>query len=220
MSHLKRLYGRSAMAEIVQNVIGEVARDTLAERGERAATPARLQALPGGRGAAEKILTEDADLTYTMTYEVLPKVDLGNFTLDRDRAAGCRRCPDAEVDEEVTKLAESARTFSPKTWRRRGRRPADDRLCRRGRRRAIPGGGPTRTASCALGASSSSPASPAARSRSRSRRREDDHGDLPEDYGRRHLAGKEATFDVTVKEVAAPDPITDVDDELAKRRRA
>ena len=39
---------------------------------------------------------------------------------------------------------------------------------------------------------------------------------FPEDYGARHLAGKEATFDVTVKEVAAPDPIV-VDDELAKR---
>ena len=39
---------------------------------------------------------------------------------------------------------------------------------------------------------------------------------FPEDYGARHLAGKEATFDIMVKEVAAADPMV-LDDELAKR---
>src|SRR5688572_2764850 len=79
VSHLKRLYGRSAMAEIVQTVINEVARDTLADRGERAALQPDFK-LPEDEGAAEKILTGDADLTYTMSYEVLPKVELGNFS--------------------------------------------------------------------------------------------------------------------------------------------
>ncbi|MFP4043971.1 MAG: trigger factor, partial [Rhodosalinus sp.] len=39
---------------------------------------------------------------------------------------------------------------------------------------------------------------------------------FPEDYGAEHLAGKETTFDVTVKAVKAPKP-AEVDDELAKK---
>lgn len=38
---------------------------------------------------------------------------------------------------------------------------------------------------------------------------------FPENYQAAHLAGKEATFDVTVKEVAAPGKL-EVDDETAK----
>src|SRR5579863_1494131 len=37
VSHLRRLFGKSAMAEIVQTLLSEVARDTISERGERAA---------------------------------------------------------------------------------------------------------------------------------------------------------------------------------------
>jgi trigger factor len=39
---------------------------------------------------------------------------------------------------------------------------------------------------------------------------------FPEDYGAAHLAGKEAVFDVTVKEVASAGEIT-IDDELATK---
>ena len=39
---------------------------------------------------------------------------------------------------------------------------------------------------------------------------------FPESYGAEHLAGKEATFDCTVKEIKQPVPAT-IDDELAKR---
>src|SRR5690606_29152454 len=39
---------------------------------------------------------------------------------------------------------------------------------------------------------------------------------FPADYGAANLAGKEATFDIVVKDVSAADPVT-IDDELAKR---
>jgi trigger factor len=39
---------------------------------------------------------------------------------------------------------------------------------------------------------------------------------FPDDYGAQHLAGKTATFDVAVKEVASPGEVT-VDDQLAER---
>jgi trigger factor len=213
VSHLKRLYGRSAMAEIVQSVINEVARDTLADRGERAALQPDFK-LPEDEGAAEKILTGDADLTYTMTYEVLPKVELGNFAsiaIERPVA----EMSDAEVDEEVTKLAESARTFSPKT----GSAETGDRItiAYAGKVDGEPfPGGTDDNATVRLGTSQFIPGFAEQLEGLVAGDQKTITVTFPEDYGARHLAGKEATFDVTVKEVAAPDEIV-IDDELAKR---
>ena len=39
---------------------------------------------------------------------------------------------------------------------------------------------------------------------------------FPDDYSAKHLAGKDAEFDVTVKSVAAPKSL-EIDDELAKK---
>jgi trigger factor len=213
VSHLKRLYGRSAMAEIVQNVINEVARETLADRGERAALQPDFK-LPEDETAAEKILTGDADLTYTMTYEVLPKVELGNFAsiaIERPVA----EMSDAEVDEEVTKLAESARTFSPKS----GRAETGDRLtiayAGKVDGETFPGG-TDENAMVRLGTTQFIPGFAEQLEGLAAADEKTITVTFPEDYGARHLAGKEATFDVTVKEVAAPDPII-IDDELAKR---
>ncbi len=53
INHLKRLFGRSAMAEIVQDVLAEVARNTLTERGEKAAMQPDYK-LPEDDAAAER----------------------------------------------------------------------------------------------------------------------------------------------------------------------
>lgn len=213
VTHLRRLYGRSAMAEIVQSVINEVARDTLADRGERAALQPDFK-LPEDEGAAEKILSGDADLTYTMSYEILPKVELGEFSsiaIERPVA----EMSDAEVDEEVTKLAESARSFSAKA----GAAETGDRLtiAYAGKVDGEPfQGGTDENATVRLGTSQFIPGFAEQLEGMSAGEEKTITVTFPEDYGARHLAGKEATFDVTVKEVAAPDAIM-VDDELAKR---
>jgi trigger factor len=213
VSHLRRLYGRSAMAEIVQSVINEVARDTLADRGERAALQPDFK-LPEDEGAAEKILSGDADLTYTMTYEILPKVELGEFSsiaVERPVA----ELSDAEVDEEVTKLAESARSFSPKE----GAAADGDRLtiAYAGKVDGEPfQGGTDENATVRLGTSQFIPGFAEQLAGMSAGEQKTITVTFPEDYGARHLAGKEATFDITVKEVAGPDAIV-IDDELAKR---
>lgn len=213
VTHLRRLYGRSAMAEIVQSVINEVARDTLADRGERAALQPDFK-LPEDEGAAEKILSGDADLTYTMSYEILPKVELGEFSsiaIERPVA----EMSDAEVDEEVTKLAESARSFSAKA----GAAETGDRLtiAYAGKVDGEPfQGGTDENATVRLGTSQFIPGFAEQLEGMSAGEEKTITVTFPEDYGARHLAGKEATFDVTVKEVAAPDAIV-VDDELAKR---
>ncbi|MCR4283183.1 MAG: trigger factor, partial [Bauldia sp.] len=54
LSHLRRMFGRSAMAEIVQSILSEVARETLTNRGEKAAAPPGYK-LPDDEQQADKI---------------------------------------------------------------------------------------------------------------------------------------------------------------------
>src|SRR4029079_12466708 len=63
VNHLRRLFGRSAMAEIVQNVLAEVARNTLKERGETAAMQPDYK-LPEDDAEANGVLAGDHDLAY------------------------------------------------------------------------------------------------------------------------------------------------------------
>jgi trigger factor len=74
VEHLRRLFGRSTMAEVLQSVLAETTRQTLRDRGERAAVQPEID-LPEDQAEAEKVLNGESDLAYLMKYEVLPKVD-------------------------------------------------------------------------------------------------------------------------------------------------
>ena len=135
MSHLKRLFGRSAMAEIVQDVISEVARNTLSERGEKAAMQPHYE-LPEDQGEANEVLAGNHDLAYTMSYEVLPKIELIDFkTISVERPTV--EVADAEVEEQLTRLADSTRSYTTKAGAGRYRRPRHPFLSRQARRRAL-----------------------------------------------------------------------------------
>jgi trigger factor len=213
VNHLRKLYGRSAMAEIVQGMLRDVARQTLDERGERAATPPDYK-LPEDEGEADRILSGKADLAYTMTYEVLPKVVLGDFKgIKVERPVV--EIGEEEVETQLRQLAESGRAFEPKS----GKAESGDRvtISYLGK---IDGevfdGGADDNAILRLGSGQFIPGF-------------DEQlegvavGDertvtvtFPEDYGAKHLAGKAATFDVTVKDVSTPGELL-IDDQLAER---
>jgi len=213
VNHLRRLYGKSTMAEIVQAVINEVARDTLSERGERAALSPDFK-LPEDEGAAERILNGEADLTYTMSYEILPAIevaDVSSIAVERPVV----EVTDAEVDEEVTRLAESARTFSPKDGKSENGDQMTISYLGKVDGEAFPGGTDD-NATVRLGTSQFIPGFAEQLEGLAAGDEKTITVTFPDDYGARHLAGKEATFDISVKAIAAPDPVT-FDDELAKR---
>ncbi len=213
VSHLRRLYGRSAMAEIVQSVLAEVARDTLEKRGEKAAMQPDFK-LPEDEGLANKVLAGDADLTYTMAVDVLPKIELADFkkfAVERMTA----KVTDAALDERVNKLAESARSYTTKlgaaavgdqvTISYLGKIDGevfeggsdDNAVVKIGDGRFIPG-----FAEQLVGVKT------------------DDRKTItvtfPTDYQAAQHAGKEAVFEVEVKAVAEPDDL-EIDDSLAER---
>ena len=213
VNHLRRLFGKSTMAEIVQSVVSEVARKTLTDRGERAATPPDFK-LPEDENEANRVLAGEADLAYVMTYEVLPKVTLGDFkgvTVERPVA----ELSDAEVDEQLKQLADNTRSFTAKD----GKAEKGDRLTIAyvGKIDGEPfEGGTDDNAIMRLGAGQFIPGFAEQLEGVTAGEAKTITVTFPENYGAAKLAGKTANFDVTVKEVAKPDDLV-IDDELAKR---
>jgi trigger factor len=213
VSHLRRLYGRSAMAEIVQNTLRDVAKQTLDERGERAATPPDYQ-LPEDQGEADKILTGQADLAYTMSYEVLPRVVLGDFKkISVERPVV--EVSEEEVDRQLNQLAESGRSYEPKA----GKVENGDRvtLSYVGKIDGEPfEGGKDENATLRIGSGQFIPGFEEQVIGLSASEEKTISVTFPENYGAAQLAGKAATFDVTIKEIAAPGELV-IDDTLATR---
>jgi trigger factor len=112
VAHLKKLYGRSVMAETIEAVIREINSKIVEERGLRLAMEPKIT-LPEEETEVEKVIGGESDLAYTVALEVLPKIELADFkgiTLERLVA----EVTDAEVEEALGRIAEQNRPFAPK----------------------------------------------------------------------------------------------------------
>ncbi len=214
VNHLRKLYGRSAMAEIVQNTLRDVAKQTLDDRGERAATPPDYQ-LPEDQTEADRILAGQADLAYTMSYEVLPQVALGDFKKISVERPVVEIAED-EVEKQVTQLAENGRAYEPKTG---GAVENGDRvtLSYLGKIDGEPfEGGADENATLRIGSGQFIPGFEEQLVGLSTGDEKTISVTFPENYGAAQLAGKSATFDVKIKEIAAPGELA-IDDTLATR---
>ena len=112
VTHLRKLYGRSVMAETIEAVIREINSKIVEERGLKLAMEPKVT-LPNEETEVEKVIGGESDLAYTLALEVLPKIELADFkgiTLERMVAD----VADAEVEEALGKIAEQNRPFAPK----------------------------------------------------------------------------------------------------------
>jgi trigger factor len=213
VEHLRRLFGRSTMAEILQNVLNETTRQTLRDRGERAAVQPEID-LPEDEAEAEKVLSGEADLAYSMKYEVLPKIEPKSFKgvkIERPVLS----VSDADVEEEVRRFADAMRTFGAKD----GPAVAGDqvRLSYVGKIDGTPfPGGSDEDAVIRIGSNQFIPGFEEQLIGVKNGESRTLEVTFPADYAAKQYAGKAATFDVTVKEVMAPGEVQ-LDDALAKQ---
>jgi trigger factor len=77
-AHLKRLYGRSLMAEVLQAAVEETSRTAIKERNERAAHQPKID-LTEDKDEIEKVLSGQSDLAFTMSYEALPEIKVADL---------------------------------------------------------------------------------------------------------------------------------------------
>src|ERR1700739_1312451 len=78
VSHLKQVYGRSVRPEPIDQTIRDTNSQIFTERGFRLAAEPKIT-MPTEEKEVEKILTGKSDLTYTVSIEVVPPIQLADF---------------------------------------------------------------------------------------------------------------------------------------------
>ena len=75
VTHLKRMYGRSAMAEVIEATVRDTNNQIVSERGYKLAADPKVT-LPTDEGAIEQLIAGKTDLNYTMALEIVPPIAL------------------------------------------------------------------------------------------------------------------------------------------------
>src|SRR5690242_925779 len=111
-THLRKMYGKSAMAEVMQDAINATVGNALTERSERAASQPKVD-LPEDQTTINKVLDGESDLAFDVSYEVLPAVQLMDFKgLKLDRPVV--EISDDDVEKEMQRVFRQNRGYEPK----------------------------------------------------------------------------------------------------------
>lgn len=212
-SHVKKMYGKSIMAELVNEIIRDKPSAILSERGEKSATQPEI-VMTEDEKEAEKILSAQADLEFTLSYEIIPAIELKSVDGIKVTREVVEVSED-EINEQIEKIAESARTFEAK----KGKAADGDRVTMDylGKVDGVPfDGGKDEDAELVIGSNRFIPGFEEQLVGLKAGDEKVITVTFPAEYPAANLAGKEATFDITVKEVASPAK-TEINDELATK---
>ena len=212
VAHLKRIYGKSAMAEVIESAVREANDKIVSDHGFKLATEPKV-VLPTEEGAVDGVIEGKTDLAYTVEMEIVPPIALTDFkTLKLERLTA--EVSDAEVDDALQALADQNRPYNAKD----GAAEKDDRvtISFQGTIDGKPfDGGSAEDVPVLLGSGRFLPGfeenligAKAGESRTFDIK-------FPDEYPATAIAGKTAQFAVTVKTVEAPGTVT-LDDDFAK----
>jgi trigger factor len=214
LNHLRRLYGRAVMADVLQNTVNEANRKIVEENSLKLANEPQVK-LSEDQSEVEAVMDAKADLSYTVELEVLPIFqlkDLSDVTVSRDKA----EVSDAEVDEALSRMARQNRRFDP---RPEGEAAANGDRATIDFVGTIDGeafeGGSSEGVQVEIGSGNFIPGFEEQLVGAKAGEKRAVTATFPAEYPAAHLAGKTANFDVTVKEIAAPVEAS-IDDEFAK----
>jgi trigger factor len=212
MEHLRKLYGRQVMTDVLQNAVNEANRKIVDENGLKLANEPRID-IEGGEDGVKKAIEAEGDLAFTVNLEVLPTFEIGSFA-DVELTRPVAKVSDAEVDQSVERMASQNRPYETKEGAAaNGDRVTIDFVGR------IDGeafeGGSGEGLDLVLGSGMFIPGFEEQLVGASAGDTRTVKVSFPEGYQAAHLAGKPAEFDVTVKSVAAPGELK-VDDEFAK----
>ncbi|MGA7384595.1 MAG: trigger factor [Methylocella sp.] len=214
VSHLKRLYGRSIMAEVVQDAVNEANRKIVEENQLRLAMDPKID-FPGDSQEIEKVFEAQADLAFTVALEVLPKIEAAGFDdIQIERLVA--EVSGADVDQVLARLVEQNRVYTAREGEAVAENGDKVTLDFTGK---IDGerfeGGSGENVDVVLGSGSFLPGFEAQIEGMKTGESRTIPVTFPDDYSAATLAGNAATFDVTLKGTAAPAEV-EVGDGFAK----
>jgi trigger factor len=113
VTHLKKVYGRSVMAETIDQTIRDTNTQIFSERGYRLATEPKVT-MPTEQKDVEELLSGHTDLTYTVAIEVVPAIQLADFkSFEVEKPVA--DVSDSDVDEAIKRIADSNRGYAAKS---------------------------------------------------------------------------------------------------------
>ncbi len=214
VAHLKRVYGRSVMADVVQEAITAVNKQIVDDNGLRLAQEPKVE-LPTDQATIEAALEARGDLNFKVALEVLPKFEVADFSgLSLERPVA--DVTDEDVDSALGRLSESRRTYTDKPEGAHAEKHDRVTVDFIGRIKGEPfEGGTSENIEVVLGSNTFIPGFEEQLTGVKAGEKRDVEATFPEAYVNRVLAGQKAQFEVTVKSVATPDAFA-MDDEFAK----
>src|SRR5882757_7008358 len=210
VSHLKKQFGKSIMGEVVEAAVNEGSAKAISDNKLKPALQPRVEPV----GNVEDVVDGKSDLTFKVIVDLMPDfttTDVSKLTVERLTAD----ITDADVDEAVDRLAKNVRNYTTKD----GAAATDDVVVidYEGSIDGVPfAGGKGEDFSLTLGSGTFIPGFEDGLIGAKSGEARDVNVTFPADYHAPEMAGKEAVFKVTVKEIKAPEE-TAIDDELANK---
>ena len=214
VEHLRKVYGKSVMADVMQEAIASANKKIVDDNHLRLAREPKVE-LPKDQADIDAALDARGDLNFKVALEVLPVFEIGDFSqilLERLTAG----VEPADVENALDRLAEERRSYSEKpagaTVETHDRVTIDFD----GTIDGVPfEGGEGRGIQVALGSNTFLPGFEDQLIGVAAGDKRTIRATFPEAYAVRALAGKTADFEATVKAVEARDPFS-LDDEFAK----
>ncbi|UXU73737.1 MULTISPECIES: trigger factor [unclassified Paracoccus (in: a-proteobacteria)] len=210
MALLKKQFGQRVLGDAMQEAIDKALRDHLEKSGDRPAVQPKIE-MVNGEG-----WKEGDDVVVTVAYEALPNIpetDLSGVELERLVV----EASDEQVNETLQDLAKNAQSFED---RKKGSKAKEGDQVVIDFKGFVDGeafeGGAAEDYPLVLGSGSFIPGFEDQLIGAKAGDEVKVEVKFPEEYGAKHLAGKDAIFETTVKAVKAPKP-AEVDDELAKK---
>ena len=212
VSFLKKSYGKSMMGEIVEAVVSETSQKAISDNALKPAFQPRVELV----SQLDQVVEGKSDLEFTVKVDLMPDFDLVDVTkLKVEKLVS--DVTDAEVDEATEKLAEQARTYSPRAEGEAAEKNDSVVMDFVGK---VDGeefpGGKAEDFNLVLGSGQLIPGFEDQLIGAKAGDERDLKVVFPADYPEAKLAGKDAVFETKVKEVKKPDPLT-IDNALAQK---
>lgn len=114
-THIKKVYGRSLMAEVLQKAVEETTEKVISDRKERPAVEPHV-AFPEDQDEINRAMEGQGDFAYSVSFEVLPEIALCDLkTLAFERLSA--DVPEEEVGKALDQLAERNTAFEDEAER-------------------------------------------------------------------------------------------------------
>lgn len=215
VAHLKRLYGRAIMADVMQEAVNEANRKIIEDNDLKLASAPKID-LPGDQTELQQAFEAQTDLSYVVAVEVLPKFEVGSFK-DVSIERLVAEIPEPDVETAVARIADQNRLYTPKEGAAvvaaKGDKVVLDFVGKIGEEAFE--GGSAQDVDLVLGSNSFIPGFEDQVEGMKLGEQKTIFVTFPEDYSAANLAGKPAQFDVTLKACAAPTELA-VDDAFAQ----